>query len=637
MPTENQLLNNRYKLLAQIAAGGMALVYKAQDTMLNRIVAVKILRESFAESPAFQKRFVREAQSAANLTHPNIVTVYDFGRDGDQQYIVMEYVEGHDLKSVIRSEGPLPVARAVNIATQICAGVGAAHRLGVIHCDVKPQNVILTPEGQAKVTDFGIARAFSAAAPVGYTESVWGTPHYFSPEQAEGSQPTPASDVYSIGIILFEMLTGRLPFEGDNQQQLALAHLRDAPPPVTQFNPQVPLPLDQIVAQTLAKEPARRYRTADQLGRILMEFQYGAEQATGLQAPMLPPQAQARVTASQPILREEKPGFDWLAWTLAAIALIAVIGLIVLWTVVYRVYTSAPRIPTSPTIPAPTATIVNVGQQTSVPDVVHLDRQDVEKMLAQAGLALAVKEERPDNQWPAGSALEQFPLPGTEVKRGDAVQVVFSKGQKIDKVVSVQGLSYDDSVKTGLESYGWKVALDPKWSSRPAGEIIGQIPPPGVPLTSGSVITLQISTGSVISLNVNLGNVITLDSADLVRDTLRPGESIEVTLRWKSRVNSVGMAYKVFVHLIGPTGNLVSQVDREPQDGQAPTTTWSKDAIVQDEYVLPIPRQAPRGIYQLRAGLYPTHNPATRLTVVSAGRTTAENNSLLIKELTIGP
>jgi serine/threonine protein kinase len=637
MSLESQLLNNRYKLLTQIAAGGMALVYKAQDTMLNRIVAVKILRESFAESPAFQKRFVREAQSAANLTHPNIVTVYDFGRDGDRQYIVMEYVEGRDLKSVIRGEGPLPVARAVNIAVQICAGVGAAHRLGVVHCDVKPQNVILTPEGQAKVTDFGIARAFSAAAPVGYTESVWGTPHYFSPEQAEGSQPTPASDVYSIGIVLFEMLTGRLPFEGDNQQQLALAHLRDAPPPVTQFNPQVPPPLEQIVAQTLAKEPAKRYRTADQLGRILTEYQHGAEQATGLQAPMLPSQAQAGVSASQPILQEERPGFDWLAWTLAAIALIAIIGLLVLWTVVYRVYTSAPRIPPSPTVAAPTATIANVGQQTSVPDVVHLDRQDVEKMLTQAGLALVVKEERPDDKWPAGSALEQFPLPGTVVKRGDPVQVVFSNGPKIDKVISVQGLSYDDSVKNGLESYGWKVALDPTWSSRPAGEIIGQIPPPGIPLTSGQVITLQISTGSVISLDVNLGNVITLDSADLVRDTLRPGESIEVTLRWKSRVNSVGQAYKVFVHLIGPTGNLVNQIDREPQDGKAPTTTWSKDTIVQDQYVLEVPPQAPRGTYQLRAGLYPTNNPATRLTIVSAGRTTAENNSLLIKELTIGP
>ncbi len=635
--TESQLLNNRYKLLSQIAAGGMARVYKAQDIMLNRSVAIKILRESFAEDPAFQKRFVREAQSAANLSHPNIVTVYDFGRDGDRQYIVMEFVEGRDLKSVIRSEGPFPVARALNIAAQICAGVGAAHRLGVVHCDVKPQNVILTPEGQAKVTDFGIARAFSTAAPVGYTESVWGTPHYFSPEQAEGSQPTPASDVYSIGIILFEMLTGRLPFEGDNQQQLALAHLRDAPPPVTQFNPQVPLLLEQIVAQALAKEPAQRYRNADQMGRILMEYQYGAEQSTSLQAPVLPPQARARVTASQPILREEPSGFDWLAWTLAAVALIAIIGLIILWTVVYRAYTTAPRIPLTSTVPAPTATIANVGQQTSVPNVVHLDRQDVDRLLAQAGLALAVKEERPDDTWPAGSALEQFPLPGTLVKRGDAVQVVFSQGPKADKVVSVQGLLYDDTVRSGLESYGWKVALDPRWSNRPAGEIIGQIPPPGIALTSGQVITLQISSGSVISLDVNLGNLITLDSADLPRDTLQPGESLEVTLHWKSRVNSVGQAFKVFVHLIGPTGSLANQIDQEPQEGRAPTTAWSKDAVVLDPYILKVPNQAPRGTYQLRVGMYPANNPATRLTVISAGRTTVANDSILVKELTIGP
>jgi serine/threonine protein kinase len=640
MPMESQLLNNRYKLLAQVAAGGMALVYKAQDTMLNRIVAVKILRESFAEDPAFQKRFVREAQSAANLSHPNIVTIYDFGRDGDRQYIVMEYVEGRDLKSVIRGEGPFPVARALNIAAQICAGVGAAHRLGVVHCDVKPQNVILTSEGQVKVTDFGIARAFSAAAPVGYTESVWGTPHYFSPEQAEGSQPTPASDVYSIGVILFEMLTGRLPFEGDNQQQLALAHLRDAPPPVTQFNPHIPLQIEQIVSQTLAKEPAQRYRTADQLGRILMEYQYSADQATGFQPPMLPPQARSQMFASQPILQAESTGFDWLAWVLAAIALIAVVGLIVLWSAVYRAYTTAPRIPLAPTptTPASTATTANADQQTSVPNLVHLDRQTADAMLSQYGLRLEIKEERFDDQEPAGSVIEQFPAPGTQVKRGDAVQVVFSKGPKVNNVVPVVGLLYDDSVKTGLESsYGWKVALDPQWSTKRPGEIIGQIPPPGIPLTTGQVITLQISSGTVISLDVNLGNIITLDTADLLRDTLRPGESVELALGWKSRVNSVGLAYKVFVHLIGPKGNLVNQIDREPQDGQVPTTTWSKDTVVQDKYVLEIPRDASRGTYQLRVGLYPANSPATRLTVVSSGRTTAENNSILIKELTVGP
>lgn len=633
MPAESQLLNNRYKLLAQIAAGGMALVYKAQDTMLNRIVAVKILRESYAEDPTFQKRFMREAQSAANLSHPNIVTVYDFGRDGDRQYIVMEYVEGRDLKSIIRAEAPLPLTRTLDIAEQICAGVGAAHKMGVVHCDVKPQNVLITEDGRAKVTDFGIARAFSAAAPVGYTESVWGTPHYFSPEQAAGEQPTPASDVYSIGIILFEMLTGRLPFVGDNQQQLAMAHLRDAPPPLTQINPHIPIPIEQIVNRTLAKEPAQRYRTADQLSRILAEYQRGSEQMTGLQSVMPLPQQLARPDTQD---KEQPAGVDWMAWTLAIVALIAVVGLIVLWSVVYRTYTSVPRIPATPTA-APTATIADVGQQTTVPDVIHRDRPAVEQMLTQRGLRLEVKEERFDNQWPAGAALEQIPTPNTPARRGDVVQVVFSKGPQVSNIPSVQGYVYTSTLKTGLESYGWKIAVQPQWSNRPSGEIIGQIPPPGTPFTAGQVITLQVSNGWTMPLEVNLGDLITLESADLPRDTLRPGESVEVTLRWKSRVNTIGQPFKVFLHLIGPAGNLVAQLDREPQDGRSPTTTWSNGVVVPDSYTLQVPSHAPRGVYQLRVGMYPANNPATRLPVIDPGKTTAENNSILVKMLTIGP
>jgi tRNA A-37 threonylcarbamoyl transferase component Bud32 len=641
MPLESQMLNNRYKLLAQIAAGGMALVYKAQDTLLNRIVAIKILRESFAEDPAFQKRFTREAQSAANLSHPNIVAVYDFGRDGDRQYIVMEYVEGRDLKSVIRTEGPLPVSRALNIAEQICAGVGAAHRIGIVHCDVKPQNVILTAEGQAKVTDFGIARAFMAAAPGGYTESVWGTPHYFSPEQAEGSQPTPASDVYSIGVILFEMLTGRLPFEGENQQQLALAHLRDAPPPVTQINPTVPVELEQIVNQVLSKEPAQRYRSADQFGRVLLEYQHSSEQATSLQPAVPTPNGLAAAPfgrAAQPEAEEpESAGFDWLAWVLASIALAAIIGLVALWVMVYRVYTTVPRIPPTPTAVLPTATVANAGEQTSVPDLVNRNRDEAGQLLTQAGLQLAVKEERFDDKQPAGIVLEQSPPSGTPAKRGDVVQVVFSKGPKVNNVPGVIGTLYTDEIKSGLESYGWKIVLEPRWSTEPLSQVIGQIPAPGIPLTAGQVITLQISSASVVPIDANLNNLITLESADLPRDTLRPGETLALMLRWKARVNNIQEPYKVFVHLIGPTGKLVTQVDREPQDGRAPTTTWTADVVVEDRYDVEIPSGAPRGTYQLRVGMYPANNPVARLPVVDPGKVSVDNNSLLVKTLTFGP
>ena len=201
------VLNNRYRVLAQIAGGGMAVVYKAHDTVLNRVVAVKVLRDTFAQDVDFRARFQREAQAAANLTHPNIVTVYDYGQDGPQSYIVMEYVEGRDLKTVIRGEAPLPLDRATDLMVQACAALGAAHRAGLVHCDVKPQNILVTNDGRVKVTDFGIARAMSASVPQN-VETVWGTPHYFSPEQAAGEPPTPASDVYSLGVVLYEMLAG---------------------------------------------------------------------------------------------------------------------------------------------------------------------------------------------------------------------------------------------------------------------------------------------------------------------------------------------------------------------------------------------------------------------------------------------
>ncbi|MBP7689757.1 MAG: serine/threonine protein kinase, partial [Thermoflexales bacterium] len=276
------ILNNRYRLLAQVASGGMAVVYKAHDLTLNRVVAVKILRENFAEDSGFRARFQSEAQAAANLAHPNIVTVYDYGQDGNRAYIVMEFVEGRDLKSVIRAESPLPMDRAIDLMAQACAALGHAHRAGLVHCDVKPQNLIVTPDGRLKVTDFGIARAISQSMPQN-VETVWGTPHYFSPEQAAGEAPTPASDVYSLGVVMYEMLSGQLPFDADNHTDLAMQHLQDQPPPLTALNPAVPIQIEQIINRVMAKDPTARYRTADQFGRTLMDYRRLADQMTGLQ------------------------------------------------------------------------------------------------------------------------------------------------------------------------------------------------------------------------------------------------------------------------------------------------------------------------------------------------------------------
>jgi eukaryotic-like serine/threonine-protein kinase len=381
MSTEH-LLNKRYRLLSPLGAGGMAVVYKAQDLALGRLVAVKILREPLTGDPDFLARFQQEARSAANLAHPNIVTVHDFGRDGGRNYIVMEYIEGKDLKTLIKEGAPFKVDRALDIAIQICAGIGYAHRAGLVHCDVKPQNILVTPDGRVKVTDFGIAKALASLQPGETTDIVWGSPQYYSPEQAAGEMPTPASDVYSIGVVMYEMLAGRLPFVASTQPALAMMHLRDEPPRLTQFNPALPETLERIVHKVMAKEPSARYRTADQLGRILISYRERGDDLTGAQpatvappaprAPRLDAAPRAAPTLARPpevlvqaptAYRQPAPmvvsdvavrgepapdGFgpaaglgldsiDWVAMTLGFLAFIAVAGLIPFWAYVLSV------------------------------------------------------------------------------------------------------------------------------------------------------------------------------------------------------------------------------------------------------------------------------------------------------------
>ena len=277
------ILNGRYLLTAQRGSGGMSVIYQATDRALGRKVAVKVLRPSLTKDPSFLEKFRNEARAVANLSHPNIVTVHDVGSDGAAHYIVMELVDGQDLKKIIKTEGALAVDRVLNLAIDISAGLGYAHRSGLVHADVKPQNILVTPEDVVKVTDFGIAQALSDTQPQQKrAEVVWGSPHYFSPEQARGEQPSPASDVYSIGIVLFEMLTGQLPYSGANQQDLAMAHLKEPVPYVTDINPAVPESLSRIVYKVMSKDRSGRYREADQLGNVLQNFRDRATDHTAL-------------------------------------------------------------------------------------------------------------------------------------------------------------------------------------------------------------------------------------------------------------------------------------------------------------------------------------------------------------------
>jgi eukaryotic-like serine/threonine-protein kinase len=340
-----RILNNRYELVEKLGSGGMAMVYRARDKMLERSVAVKLLQEEYSRDEAFQERFRQEARAAANLSHPNIVTVHDFGLDEGQLFIVMEYIPGTDLKALIKQRGRFSPEETVPLLVQACAGIGYAHRAGLVHCDVKPQNMLVTPDMRLKVTDFGIARALSTIHPDEKSEIVWGSPQYFAPEQAAGSAPSPASDVYSLGVIMYEMLAGSLPFHGKTAAELARMHLEAEPVPLSEILPDISPRLEEIQKKVLSKEPAQRYRTADQLGRVLMTFGSSkAEPALALtpEIPMERTVAEHQNNDTHPMravsARDPLPEIDWLSVGLGLLALIAALGLVPFWLWVYFVY-----------------------------------------------------------------------------------------------------------------------------------------------------------------------------------------------------------------------------------------------------------------------------------------------------------
>jgi len=374
--TEGALLNDRYQLQEVLGNGGMANVYLARDVVLDRPVAIKVLRKEYSENESFQKQFWLEARSAANLSHPNIVTVHDFGTANDLIYIVMEHVPGKDLKQVIRELGRFPYEKGIPLIIQACAGVGYAHRAGLVHCDIKPHNMLVSKDMRLKVTDFGIARALSSIKPGERNDVVWGSPLYFAPEQAAGEAPTPASDVYSLGIVLYELLSGTPPFTASTADELARLHLSARPLPLSEYVPDVPPALEEIIMKVLAKEPSARYRTADQLGRVLQKFgtepaparpakeavpsqpvitikQDIADRISPISQPLPPQPEPAPVQYFQPdyppqTQPEPAPYFqteasaesniDWVAVGLGLLALLAWGGLIPFWLMVWLSY-----------------------------------------------------------------------------------------------------------------------------------------------------------------------------------------------------------------------------------------------------------------------------------------------------------
>jgi serine/threonine protein kinase len=631
------VFNDRYQLIRKIGEGGLAEVFQAQDMALGRLVAVKVLRPQYTRDPNFLVNFHREAQSAARLSDPHIVAVYDFGQDKNRPYIVMEWVAGSDLRSILDNQGALPVDQVVEYGTQICAAVGAAHRAGLVHGDLKPGNILIPGNNQVKVTDFGLAKALGDSA-MDAGEVVWGTPAYFAPEQAAGDRVLPATDVYAVGIILYEMLTGRVPFVGIDDQEVARKQLYEAHIPIDQINPRIPEPLARIVDAAMAKNINERFLTAAHLREALIMYQQGGLSSVvgspiqaGMPSPMPPPPPLPRrqyIAAAQ-AARPKKGRFDVLLFALGILAILAIMGLIPLFVAVYAAYFREPAATPSSNLPdlAP--------GQIRMPYIVGLEENTARSALENMGLELVVESEEPHSELPAFTIVRQSIEAGQPVTPGSSIGVVLSQGPPLIEVPNSVGLSYEEA-QLQLEELDLVVQKYEDWSAETPGHVISQDPPPTSLVANRTLVTLFVSSGSRVPVGANLGGQIVLNAYEIPRIQYKPGEAVNLTFFWQA-VNPPTANYNLFVHLTTPQGGIVSEIDTQPQGGVRPTGNWGVGDLIVDPYQLPIPPTTAPGDYQIRIGFYTVETKA-RLAIFEPGRGQPDNlGALILRTIQVVP
>ncbi len=479
------IIDGRYRVISRLGSGGMADVYLAQDQLLGRHLAVKVLHHHFAEDHEFVERFKREASSAAALSHPNIVGIFDRGEWNGTYYIAMEYVAGRSLKAIIREDGALDPVNAIDIVVQILRAARFAHRRGVIHRDLKPHNVILDEEGRARVTDFGIARA--GASDMTLTGSVMGTAQYLSPEQAQGFAVSSASDLYSVGVILYELLTGVVPFEGESAVAIAYKQVSAAPRPPSELNPVIPPSLDAVVMRVLAKDPAQRYSDADELivalereREVLRAYQGAAipasypVAATALAEP--PATGSMLVVPPMGPPDEEEPsdeehGRRWWLWPVLAAVVVAAVAAVLLLT--------------------------EGNKQVTVPRVVGQTEQAAILALRRAGLQ-ANPTLAPSVRVATGLVVTQAPPAGSAAGKGSTVKIVVSGGPANVPLPDVHGLHATEA-SDRLHGAGFIPEIHNTASPTvAAGVVIGTEPPAGTVDRQGSTVTVLVSSGPAL-------------------------------------------------------------------------------------------------------------------------------------------
>jgi eukaryotic-like serine/threonine-protein kinase len=485
----NTLFDGRYRILRKLGTGGMANVYLAEDEVLGRRVAIKILNDRHAGDDQFVERFRREAKNAASLSHPNIVSIYDRGEAEGTYYIAMEYLDGRSLKELIVARGPAPVHIAIDYARQILTAIRFAHRHGIVHRDIKPHNVLVDAEGRLKVTDFGIARA--GVSQMTETGSIIGTAQYLSPEQAKGAPVDQTSDLYSVGVVLYELLTGVVPFSGDTPVEIAMKHLSSAPEPPSAKRAEIPRDLDLIVLRALAKDPADRYQSAEEMDADLARVARGAavspatEEAATAIISRPPPAGVTEITSRRPAVPYAPPAayYDYdeprrrasfWPWFIAALFVIAaVIGGYFLYNQVQDQLSGSETV--------------------AVGDYRALRESDAVKKIHQAGLRDQVVRQY-SKDVDETYVIKQDPQPGERIAKGNYVTVFTSLGPPKTTVPSVVGLQLDAALGRLQDAKlkGKKVSVD---SDKPEGQVVSQSPTAGASVEEGSAVTVRVSKG----------------------------------------------------------------------------------------------------------------------------------------------
>lgn len=491
----NKLLAGRYELIEKIGEGGMAVVYKGKDRLLNRYVAIKILRPEYTKDEQFIENFRRESQAAAGLSHPNIVGVYDVGKEGNIHFIIMELIDGKVLSDVIKEEGRLDYKEAISIIRQVASALSLAHKNQIIHRDIKPHNILITSTGVAKLADFGIAKAVSAATIVGGNNKIMGSVHYFSPEQARGAYVDERSDIYSLGIVLYEMLTGKVPFDGDNPVSIALMHINDPMPSLTKEVPGIPPQLEKIVNKATEKYQSNRYKSVDDMIRDLDDIEF-ITKIMGKDAFVMDnivPEAahkteqkqeadRERTTDERPVKKERRKtepqpqqGKNKMTmFIIIGAVIIAIAGLIGLGSMLGW-FGNSDEIP--------------------VPDFAGKTLEEAQAEAEAVGLVIQEGDlvYSPDQE--EGLIASQNPVEGTVVTEGKVITVNISKGKKDGVVPKIEGMDYEEA-KAYLESFGFKMGPGVTVQSHlPKGVIVSQSIPYGTSAKSGTEINVEISDG----------------------------------------------------------------------------------------------------------------------------------------------